>query len=64
MDLMRPSEEDAPKPLDRRRSSLDDPHYRSGVRLFGARRIVGGRRASMLCIDQGGATVVHASGRR
>lgn len=47
--------EDAPKPPDRRRSSLDDPRCRSDVRLVEARRIVGGRRASPSCAHQGGA---------
>jgi hypothetical protein len=61
---MRSLEEDATKPPNQRRSSSDDPRCRSGVRLIRARKIVGGRRVSSSRIDQGGATVVHASGRR
>jgi hypothetical protein len=57
--------EDAPKPPDRRRSSLDDPRCRSDVRLVEARRIVGevgGPRHHAHI--RGVPLPVHASGRR
>jgi hypothetical protein len=61
---MRLSEEDAPKLPDWRRSSSDDPRRRSNVRLVGARRIVGARRASLSCAHHGVPLPVHASGCR
>jgi hypothetical protein len=55
MDQMRSLLEDAPKPPDRRRPSLNDPCCRSGDRLIWARRIVRGRRGSSSRTHQGGA---------
>jgi hypothetical protein len=54
---------DASQPSDWRRSSSNDPRCRSCVRPIGARRIVGGRRASPSRAHQGVLLHVHTSGR-
>jgi hypothetical protein len=61
---MRSSLENATKPPDWRRSSSDDPRCHNGIQLVGARRIVGGRRASSSHAHQGVPLLRHVSGQR
>jgi hypothetical protein len=55
--------EGCPKAAGLEESSSNDARYRSGVRLVGAQRIVGGRRALPSHAHQGVPLLVHASGR-